>query len=294
MRPGHQEQRAAELRVVPDARLEREQPARRPASRAAPASRSAPTRALTRLERVADHGRRGIGVVAVDDQLHARRPARLRRRAEPRRDHEHGARLVAVDHARDLASFDDLADEIEVAGIDERRDQRRGWRCCGRCPGRRAGRGGCRSSARSRRRAGRTPARTAGSAACAGRADLAQLLARDGARSCGPPLMRRSARRRRGTRPRATARRRCRSATAMPAAAQPRGDRRRASTSRERRTACTAVPKMLVFSTSGIASSARIACHRLRRRGLSRIGRVGEDAPSAPAPCRARRAGRPG
>ena len=59
------------------------------------------------------------------------------------------------------------------------------------------------------------------------------------------------------------------------------GDARAAAARRERRrrrrratrsTACTAVPKRLVFSTSGIASSARIAVDRLRR-ATSTIGR---------------------
>ena len=71
--------------------------------------------------------------------------------------------------------------------------------------------------------------------------------------------MPRSAPPRRGTRLRATARRRCTTGGWMPGGLEPRRDRGR----RRRRAICstawTAVPKMLVFSTSGIASSARIA-----------------------------------
>ena len=102
-------------------------------------------------------------------------------------------------------------------------------------------------------------------------ADLAQLLPvdRERLRSCG--RLRAPSRRRRGTRPRATARpRRC----SRPRRPAPRsrvaqlGRRRSAS----RSTACTAVPNRLVFSTSGIASSARIASTGSSAR-ISTIGR---------------------
>ena len=109
------------------------------------------------------------------------------------------------------------------------------------------------------------------------RRDLPQLLAADGERlphAAAPP---RAVRRRRGTRPRATARpARCDS-TATPARAQARARRRRRRRRRPRSTACTAVPNRLVFSTSGMPSS---DAHRFDRL----VGAHLDDRPSREDP----------
>ena len=63
MRPGHEKERAAKLGVVPDARLDADQ---RGLDR--PAQRSG--RLAQHRGRVAEHRRRGVGVVAVEDDLH--------------------------------------------------------------------------------------------------------------------------------------------------------------------------------------------------------------------------------
>ena len=93
---GHEEQRAAQLRVVPDARLERSAAARPRRLRAAMAS-AATRRAELGDERlrVAHHGRRGVGVVAVDDRPARSSAAGCRTsRSKPAGITSDGARLV--------------------------------------------------------------------------------------------------------------------------------------------------------------------------------------------------------
>ena len=74
--------------------------------------------------RVAHHGRRRVRVVAVDDDLHVDRPAIDHVSTVAVRNHQRRAHVVAVDQALDFTSRRHIGGEIEVSGIDERRDQR--------------------------------------------------------------------------------------------------------------------------------------------------------------------------
>ena len=155
---------------------------------------------------VTQDGRRGVRVIAVDDHLHRRRAAATAASREPsgmtstarasprsiRRSQLRGARRPSprgrssrVDERRDTSA--------RLSGVRSRS-----------CTA--SARAGCRSSARSRTETGRTPARRAESASVRrSRGDLPQLLRRDRER-LPHDAARRCDRRRRGTRPRATAR----------------------------------------------------------------------------------------
>ena len=118
--PRHEEERAAELGVVPDARLNRNERSRRRADR-----RSLMVLALAAQDgqRVAHHGRRGVGVVAIQQHLHGHLLAALDPSAQSLRNHDDRAHLVAV-HQRADVFLRHSRHQIEVARVDERRHDR--------------------------------------------------------------------------------------------------------------------------------------------------------------------------
>ena len=116
---GDEEQRAAQLGVVPDARLDV----------AASAPSCEPMRACSsyrcdwrvdQAHRVAHDRRRGVGVVAVDEELH-RRVGRPDATSAPKRAGITSTARASpsIEQRVDLARAIHLADEIEVAGVDE-------------------------------------------------------------------------------------------------------------------------------------------------------------------------------
>ncbi len=73
---------------------------------------------------VADHGRRRVGVVAVDDHLHPHRHPTRQVAAVTVGDDERGPGVVGVDQTVELGVAVDGPGVVEVAGVDEGRDQR--------------------------------------------------------------------------------------------------------------------------------------------------------------------------
>ena len=202
---------------------------------------------------------------------------------EPRRNHQRRARLAAIDQLFVFAAARHIGSELEVSGIDERVHQlAAGLRTIVVLHGKlnvlhvEAERIAVQQQ-EERRHEQQHHQRAAIAR------DLAELLAADGERLT-------HARPRPGTRLRATASRdRCRRCRARARS----GARVSASrsTSGVLSTACTAVPNTVVFSTSGMSSSARITSTG-RFEWISRIGRLREDLlqlrgtyPSRPA-CR--------
>ena len=115
--PGDEEQGAPQLRVVPDAWFQ--------CHWRGHGDGGVLVSGYLRDDRlgVAHHRRRSVGVLAVDDDLHARRPVILDIAAVPGGDDQHESRLVAIDDAMELRLGCQVGDEIEVARVDERRDE---------------------------------------------------------------------------------------------------------------------------------------------------------------------------
>ena len=220
---------------------------------------------LQHAQRVPHHGRRGIRVVAVDDHLHRHALAGEEIPLESRRNHQRRAHLAAVDQLFVLAAARHVGGELEVAGLDERVHQLAArLRAIVVVDGEldvlhvEVERIAVQQQ-EERRHEQQHHQRTAIAR------DLAELLAADGERLT-------HARPHRETRLRATASRdRCRRCRARARSACRVSASR--STSGVLSTACTAVPNTVVFSTSGMSSSARITSTG-RLEWISRIGRL--------------------
>ncbi len=280
--PGHEKQRAAQLRVVPDAGLDGDD---------GPMPAGAERRRRFEQHRVgvAEHGRRRLRVVAVEDDLHDRDVAVAQAAREVFGDDEHGAYATQVDQAVDLLVGLHGRDVVEIGGAHEAGHQLAALRRVVPVLDRERHVADVevervaveeQEERRQEQQHERRPPIPA---------DLPQLLHGDrpGASHAAPRSARRST----------TSRKTSSSdGTTVPMDVTVRPAPRRAATRaspvvcRVRPTACTAVPNRLVFSTAGRRVERRHRPHGIAARESRRSGGR-RSAPSARTSCRAPRAG---